>query len=70
VVTGTVATVEDLGSKNGTTIGDRRVRGETALVDGDRLHIASVLVEVRFAGLVESTRTVSRHTSASSGAGS
>jgi DNA-binding winged helix-turn-helix (wHTH) protein len=70
VVTGTAATVEDLGSKNGTTIGDRRVRGETALVDGDRLRIGSVVLEVRFAGPVESTRTVSRRASASSRAGS
>jgi hypothetical protein len=70
VVAGTAATVEDLGSKNGTTIGDRRVTGRTALVDGDRLGIGSVVLEVRLAGPVESTRTVSKRASSSSRAGS
>jgi hypothetical protein len=69
VVTGTAATVEDLGSKNGTTIGDRCVRDATALVDGDRLQIGSVVLDVRLTGPVESTRTVSRRTSASSSTG-
>jgi S-DNA-T family DNA segregation ATPase FtsK/SpoIIIE len=61
--------VEDLGSKNGTTIGDRCVRDATALVDGDRLQIGSVVLDVRLTGPVESTRTVSRRTSASSSTG-
>ena len=65
-VIGTAATIEDLGSKNGTMIGDRRVTGETALADGDRLRIGSVVLQVRLTGHVESTRTASRYTSTAS----
>jgi len=54
------ARVEDLGSKNGTYVGSRRIEKPVALQDGDSLRLGSVaLVFRRFqAGL--STETVSR----------
>jgi DNA-binding winged helix-turn-helix (wHTH) protein len=36
------ATIEDLGSKNGTFVGDRRLQSATRLVDGDSIRIGSV----------------------------
>ena len=39
VVHGTSATVEDLGSKNGTYVGDRKIEGATSLVDGDTIRV-------------------------------
>ena len=36
------ATLEDLGSKNGTFIGDRRVTGPTPLADGDAFKVGSI----------------------------
>jgi pSer/pThr/pTyr-binding forkhead associated (FHA) protein len=38
-VRGTSATIEDLGSKNGTKIGSRAVEGVTPLSDGDEIVI-------------------------------
>jgi DNA-binding winged helix-turn-helix (wHTH) protein len=40
------ATFEDLGSKNGSSVGDRRVDGSVPLTDGDLITIG--IVEVRF----------------------
>ena len=42
VVGANSATVEDLGSKNGTYINDRRVTAATPLADGDRIRIGSL----------------------------
>jgi pSer/pThr/pTyr-binding forkhead associated (FHA) protein len=39
--------VEDLGSKNGTTIGGKRLRGPRALRVGDRLGVGSNEWDVR-----------------------
>jgi len=39
VVTGRHATIEDLGSTNGTVLGDQKVTGPTALRDADRIRI-------------------------------
>jgi DNA-binding winged helix-turn-helix (wHTH) protein len=39
VVHGGSATVEDLGSKNGTYVGDRKIEGTTSLVDGDTIRV-------------------------------
>ena len=51
------ATLEDLGSKNGTFLGDARVEGIMPLSDGDKIKIGAVPLTVRvFAGL-ESTET-------------
>ena len=41
------ATAEDLGSKNGTYVNDRRLTGITPLTDGDQLRIGSLLFTFR-----------------------
>jgi pSer/pThr/pTyr-binding forkhead associated (FHA) protein len=37
-------TLEDLGSKNGTRIGDRVIAGRVSLHDGDQIHVGPVLI--------------------------
>ena len=56
-VAGSYATVADLGSKNGTSIGSTRIDTLTRLVDGDQIHIGSVLLTVRIADPLDSTKT-------------
>jgi DNA-binding winged helix-turn-helix (wHTH) protein len=56
-VAGGYATVSDLGSKNGTSVGSTRIHTPTRLVDGDRIHIGSVRLTVRMADPLDSTRT-------------
>ena len=51
------ATLEDLGSKNGTFIGGRRVDAVTALSDGDRIQIGAVEMTFRVIRGTGSTRT-------------
>jgi pSer/pThr/pTyr-binding forkhead associated (FHA) protein len=41
-ISGGQATIEDLGSKNGTFVGDQRVEGVRALQDGEVVGIGSV----------------------------
>jgi DNA-binding winged helix-turn-helix (wHTH) protein len=41
------ATVEDLGSKNGTSVGRGRIKGPTTLEDGDRIRFGSVALTFR-----------------------
>lgn len=50
-------TIEDLGSKNGSYVGDRRIRGTLALTDGDDVRIGMVAVNVRISAVVTSTAT-------------
>jgi DNA-binding winged helix-turn-helix (wHTH) protein len=50
------ATLEDLGSKNGTAVNGRRIDAPTPLADGDELSIGSARMTFRSSG-VESTRT-------------
>jgi DNA-binding winged helix-turn-helix (wHTH) protein len=58
VVSGDRATVEDLGSKNGTFLEDEAVTSPRALADGDRVRIGTVEMKVRrYSGNV-STRSV------------
>jgi pSer/pThr/pTyr-binding forkhead associated (FHA) protein len=52
---GTLLTLEDLGSKNGTLIADRRVTAETVLHDRDLLRFGPVAVRYRYWSGVEST---------------
>jgi hypothetical protein len=52
------ATIEDLGSKNGTMIGEQRVRGVTALTDGDRIQIGTVLLMFRSSSAGVPTETL------------
>jgi len=50
VVTSDEATIEDLASKNGTYVGERRLEGPSALHDGDRVRLGSQLLVFRRAG--------------------
>jgi DNA-binding winged helix-turn-helix (wHTH) protein len=56
VVTGERVTLRDLGSKNGTLLGGRRVEGEVPLTDGDEIRIGPALL-VYCAPGAGSTRT-------------
>jgi DNA-binding winged helix-turn-helix (wHTH) protein len=51
------ATVEDLGSKNGTVVGDERVEGARVLADGDVLGVGSVKLTLRVVPAPSSTKT-------------
>jgi len=52
------ATIEDLGSKNGTFVRDEPVRSLQALKDGDEIRLGSVRLTFRLASGGPSTRTV------------
>jgi len=57
LVKGADAAVEDLGSKHGTFVGDRRVDALTPLADRDRLRLGRTVLVYRCAGLPGSTET-------------
>jgi DNA-binding winged helix-turn-helix (wHTH) protein len=57
-IAGGRATIEDLGSKNGTWIGAQAVTAPAALKNGDELRLGSVVVVVRFSPSAASTETV------------
>ena len=59
VVTSEEATIEDLASKNGTFVGERRLEGPSALQDGDRVRLGSQLLVFRRAGAAAPTWTES-----------
>jgi DNA-binding winged helix-turn-helix (wHTH) protein len=52
------ATIEDLGSKNGTRVGGKRVIGVVALHDGDRVEIGREVMIYRCSALGFSTETI------------
>lgn len=52
------ATVEDLGSKNGTYLRGKRIAAPALLTDGDQIRIGSVLMTFRIPPPAESTETV------------
>jgi serine/threonine protein kinase len=56
----TLAAQLDLGSKNGTTIGGKRLTGGVALRDGDQIHVGPVVVIFHASASGISTETVSR----------
>ena len=56
-IVGHEATLEDLGSKNGTFVADRRLDSPTRLVDGDVIRVGSVQLTFRAARTWGSTRT-------------
>jgi DNA-binding winged helix-turn-helix (wHTH) protein len=56
-VEGAKATIEDLGSHNGTFIGRRRVRAATALRDGDEVRLGAIKVTFRRAVSPSSTKS-------------
>jgi len=51
------ATIEDLGSKNGTFVGDERVEGTRSLGDGDVIGVGSVKLTLRIFQTPSSTKT-------------
>jgi len=51
--------VEDLGSKNGTYVNDRRVEGSTPVADGDQIRIGSLLFTFRLSQSSTTTETLS-----------
>jgi DNA-binding winged helix-turn-helix (wHTH) protein len=65
VVTDDRATIEDLASKNGTFVGERRLDGPTPLHDGDRVRLGRQLFVFRRAGSAAPTWTESPPPSAS-----
>jgi len=56
------AIVEDLGSKNGTYVNDRRIDVPTPIVDGDQIRIGSLLFTFRMSQGNETTETQSSRT--------
>jgi DNA-binding winged helix-turn-helix (wHTH) protein len=59
---GLEATVEDLGSKNGTYLGGRRVEVPSPLADGDQIRLGTVVLTFRIPPPAESTDTVRSET--------
>ena len=57
LVTGESATLEDLGSKNGTHLGDRRVDAPLPLDDGARIRVGGVALTFRMFSMPYSTQT-------------
>lgn len=58
-VKGDVVTVEDLGSKNGTTLNGRNIAGPVAVADGDTVIFGAVQARVRMANPGAATETLS-----------
>jgi len=57
VIDGQGSTIEDLGSKNGTYVNDRRVHGPTPVADGDHIRVGSLIFTLRMATRAQSTET-------------
>lgn len=57
VVSGALAAIEDLGSKNGTFLLERRIEGRTPLTDRDQLRLGRTIIVYRSARLPASTDT-------------
>jgi DNA-binding winged helix-turn-helix (wHTH) protein len=58
VVDGMNASLEDLGSKNGTTVNGQRVTAKVKLADGDEVRFGAVLMRLRWAVAAGSTETL------------
>jgi DNA-binding winged helix-turn-helix (wHTH) protein len=56
-VTAGRTTIEDLGSKNGTFVRERRLEGPLALADGDTIRLGTVDITIRFVGQGRTTET-------------
>jgi DNA-binding winged helix-turn-helix (wHTH) protein len=56
-VTSGAATIEDLGSKNGTYVNEQRVSDAVAVEDGDQIRVGSVTMVFRSGGSLPSTMT-------------
>jgi DNA-binding winged helix-turn-helix (wHTH) protein len=59
-VTGRAATLEDLGSKNGTYLEGRLLRGAMPLRDGDEIAIGPAVFVFRASGTTRTTKTATR----------
>jgi pSer/pThr/pTyr-binding forkhead associated (FHA) protein len=57
VIEGEVATLEDLGSKNGTFVGDERLSAPRALQDGDVIRLGRAVRFVFYKAVEDDTRT-------------
>jgi DNA-binding winged helix-turn-helix (wHTH) protein len=57
VVSDNGATIEDLGSKNGTLLNGRKIESPTPLSDGDKIKIGSVDLTIRIFPVPDSTET-------------
>jgi hypothetical protein len=55
---GESATIEDLGSRNGTIVNGRRIAQPTAVFDGDEIHAGQSMFAVRIVGAPSSSRPV------------
>ena len=53
VIAGETATLEDLGSRNGTRLRDREVEGPVPLADGDEIELGSVRMTFRVLNAAE-----------------
>ena len=60
VVAHDVATLEDLGSKNGTHVNGRPIAAASRLSDGDEINLGAVTLTFRVASLLSPTETVTR----------
>jgi pSer/pThr/pTyr-binding forkhead associated (FHA) protein len=58
LVSGDAATVEDLGSKNGTYVNGRRITVPARLSEGDEIGLGAVCLTFRTASLASPTDTV------------
>jgi pSer/pThr/pTyr-binding forkhead associated (FHA) protein len=58
VVDGMTAWLEDLGSKNGTTLNGQKVTERAKLSDGDELRFGAVLLRLRWAVAAGATETL------------
>jgi DNA-binding winged helix-turn-helix (wHTH) protein len=56
-IAGQIATIEDLGSKNGTYLRGERLTAPSDLADGDELRLGSVPLKFRLLGITSSTQT-------------
>jgi len=59
VLDGNGGVVEDLGSKNGTYVNDRRIDAPTPIADGDQIRIGSLLFTFRLSQSSTTTETLS-----------
>ena len=57
VVDGQTATIEDLGSKNGTFVAGKRVGEPTPLADGDSIHLGDTMLSIEYCCRSATTRT-------------
>lgn len=57
-VTGSSASIEDLGSKNGTWVGGERIHGAVLLTDGARFRLGSEIIQLEFRIDERPTKTV------------